>query len=306
MTNNAAAPTQVVSPPKPMQLLRYIIVQMKPKIILLLAITAAAGYGVATKGNADLFHLGTFCAMLIGLSLSAGGANMVNMWYDADIDGLMLRTRMRPIPQGLMAKSNVLYWGIGLGVFSFGWLWLFVNLNTALACAAGYLFYAIVYTMWLKRNTVQNIVIGGAAGAFPPLVGWAAVQNTLCDPLPWGMFAVVFFWTPPHFWALALMVNMDYTKAGVPMLPVKRGVQETKAQMLYYQLFLIPVTLALALSAPLGWLYLAGATILNSWWLYYTVKLWREGGITTARKVFNVSLYYLAALFALMVLDCFV
>ena len=278
----------------------------KPRIVLLLVITCLAGMLVAAKGNRDLLDPFTIVVTMFGLAMSAGGANAVNMWYDRDIDKVMKRTQKRPIPAGRMKPSTVLFIGILFGVVSTVLLAVLVNPLTAAMALSGYLFYVFIYTMYLKRRTVQNIVIGGAAGSFPPLVGWAAIQNSVVDPIPWGMFLVIFLWTPPHFWALALKVNEDYTKAGIPMMPVVKGEVETKAQIVYYMLLLIPVTLAFGLFPPFGYIYLAAAVALNIWWTYHCVKLMYADGIAGAPKVFFVSLYYLAWLFAAMVVDAFV
>ncbi len=276
---------------------------MKPRIVLLLAITSMAGYLLATKGNSDLFNVWQFIWSTLGLSLSAGGANMINMWFDADIDCVMKRTKNRPIPAGRIKKETALYWGVSTGLFSTIFLWYVVNFWAAMMALFGYLFYVFIYTMWLKRKTVQNIVIGGAAGAFPPLVGWAAVQGNVADPLPWLMFAIIFLWTPPHFWALALMVNIDYKKAGVPMLPAVKGVAESKIQIVYYLVALILVTFAIGFLPIFGFLYLSVATILGGWWLYLALKLLYEKNVKYAENVFIWSLYYLAFLFLAMVLD---
>ncbi|MFZ2620792.1 MAG: heme o synthase [Alphaproteobacteria bacterium] len=281
----------------------------KPRIVMLLAITCAAGYAVATKGNADLFVWHDFVLTLLGLSLSAMGANTVNMWWDRDIDPLMRRTATRPIPAGRISPAFAVGWGAMLGIGSFMMLYLLVNPWTATMSLSGYLFYVLVYTMWLKRSTVQNIVIGGAAGAFPPLVGWAAVQGDVAHPLPWILFAIIFFWTPPHFWALALLANKDYARAGIPMLPVVKGVAETKLQMLYYLLILLPVSLLPALFAPFGYIYLFSATGLGLWWLAVNLKL-LEGerevvNPALTRQAFMASVYYLALLFAALVADTY-
>ena len=287
-------------------LFRDLIMLAKPRIITLLVITCLAAMFVATRGNLDLISTALVFWTCAGLALSAAGANMVNMWYDGDIDALMTRTRKRPVPQGRMAGKTVLLLGIVLGVVAFALLWLSVNLLTALMAAAGYLFYVFIYTMLLKRRTVQNIVIGGAAGAFPPLVGWAAVQNSVSEPTAWLLFAVIFFWTPPHFWALALYKCADYTKAGVPMLPVVRGERETKLQILYYLLILIPITLGLGLFEPaFGGIYLITACVLGAVWFYKAIKLWQEEGAARAPDVFKFSLYYLAVLFLAMAVDTF-
>lgn len=290
----------------PFTFTKDIIQLMKPRIILLLVITCAGALLVATKGNMSLLSFHTFFWTCLGLSLSAGGANMINMWYDYDIDKVMERTKNRPIPAGRMKRNTALYFGILFGVFSTILLGMLVNWMAAAMALSGYLFYVFIYTMFLKRRTTQNIVIGGAAGAFPPLVGWAAVQGDVASLVPWLMFAVIFFWTPPHFWALALRKCKDYTKAGIPMLPVVKGDAETKLQMVYYMLVLIPVTLAFGLFAPFGFIYLITAVVLNGIWLYKIVKLMYADDNERALDVFMFSLYYLALLFTAMVVDTFV
>ena len=288
-------------------LTRDLIMLAKPRIITLLVITCFGAMFVATRGNLALISLPLIFWTCLGLAISAAGANMVNMWYDQDIDALMKRTQKRPVPQGRMSGHVVLALGIALGLAAFLLLWATVNILTATMAAAGYLFYVFIYTMFLKRRTVQNIVIGGAAGAFPPLVGWAAVQNTVADPTAWFLFAVIFFWTPPHFWALALYKCADYTKAGIPMLPVVRGERETKLQILYYLLILIPITLGLGLFEPaFGIIYMATAVVLGLAWLYKSIQLWRDDHIALAPEVFKFSLYYLALLFLAMAVDTFV
>ena len=288
------------------QLCRDIIALSKPRIILLLVITCLGAMFVATHGNMYLISWPLALWTCLGLALSAAGANMVNMWYDRDIDAVMSRTQKRPLPQGRLHPLFVLGLGGVLGVGAFALLWWQVNLLTAQMAAAGYLFYVFIYTMFLKRRTVQNIVIGGAAGAFPPLVGWAAVQNTL-DPTAWFMFAVIFFWTPPHFWALALYKCKDYTKAGVPMLPVIKGDDVTKRQMMFYLLILVSITLSAVLFEPaFGMIYFLSAFVLGGIWIFKTFRLLRADDIAHAPDVFKFSLYYLALLFLAMVIDTFV
>lgn len=292
--------------PKNFPLLIDILALTKPRIIVLLGITCLAGYLVGSRGNVDLLHPLTAFLTVFGLALTAGGANAVNMWYDRDIDKLMKRTQKRPLPTGRMTPGQVLSVGISFGVLGTLLLGVFVNWLTAAMAASGYLFYVLIYTMLLKRRTVQNIVIGGAAGAFPPLVGWAAAQNSVGDVVPWLMFLIIFMWTPPHFWALALRVNTDYTKAGIPMLPVVKGEAEAKAQIVFYMLLLIPVTLGIGAFAPFGFLYLGCAAILGGVWLYKGLKLMYAPDIKRAGDVFAYSLTYLALLFAAMVIDTFV
>ena len=279
---------------------------MKPRIITLLAITCVGAMLVASKGNTDLLTFNALVWGTIGLGLSAGGANTVNMWYDRDIDKVMKRTQNRPLPAGRMQPKTVLFLGIFWGIFAHVLLSIMVNPLTAWMATAGYLFYVFIYTMFLKRRTVQNIVIGGAAGAFPPVVGWAAVQNDISSWLPWAMFLIIFLWTPPHFWALALKKRDDYSKANIPMLPCVKGEAETKVQIVYYMLLLIPVTLSVGLWGHMGLIYFAACVILGGVWLFKAYKLMQDNGIERAMDVFMYSLYYLAFLFAAMVVDTFI
>lgn len=307
MTHLARAVWGDLTTRTPAAVLRDVLMLMKPRILLLLAITCVGAMGVASGGNFDLISLGLVFFTTLGLCLSAGGANMVNMWYDCDIDAVMQRTRGRPIPAGRLQAHTALWLGILFGVGGHVLLWVTVNHLAAWMATAGYLFYVFIYTMLLKRRTVQNIVIGGAAGAFPPVVGWAAVQGSVLDVLPWLMFAMIFFWTPPHFWALALRKNADYTRANIPMLPVVKGEAETKVQIVYYMLLLLPVTLAPALTPAVGWLYFVSAVIVGSWWLVLGVRLlYARESYQAAGKVFTFSLYHLALLFAALVLDVFI
>lgn len=273
----------------------------KPRVILLLLITGYFGMWVANGGFPDLKL--TFWTML-GLYLSCGGANAVNQWFDSDIDSVMKRTLKRPIPSGKLSREAVLAFGIALGVISFLLLWGTVNLLTAVLATAGYLFYVFIYTMWLKRSTTQNIVIGGAAGAVPPLVGWAAVTGDL-STAAWIMFLIIFMWTPPHFWALALFRNEDYTRAKVPMLPVIHGEAVTKRQILLYAVLLIPTTALLWLTGRVGYWYLGLSTVIGVVYLYSCIALWREKAPEQkwAKKSFKWSLYYLALIFAVMAFD---
>ncbi|TKW60336.1 MAG: protoheme IX farnesyltransferase [Blastochloris viridis] len=284
---------------------------VKPRIILLLTITCVCGALVAVKGNLNLLwhSLPLIGWGTLGLILSASGANSVNMWYDRDIDPLMKRTQNRPIPAGRLQPCTVLIYGISLILL--GTLCAaMANVLAAAMALSGALFYVFIYTMLLKRHTVQNIVIGGAAGAFPPLVGWAAVQNDITSPLPWLMFAIIFLWTPPHFWALALMANADYTRAHIPMYPVVHGEPATRLAIVRYLTILIPATLLGGLFAPLGWLYTAAAIGLGAWWFMSAWTLLHSPQLTSenrkpAQIVFTRSLSYLAFLFLAMVIDSF-
>lgn len=277
------------------------LVLVKPRIMALLLITAYCAMVVAAQG---LPPLGLTVSALGGLALSVGGAHAVNMWFDADIDGLMERTRRRPIPAGRVAPERALWLGVGLQAISFVWLWTRVGALAALLSFAGYLYYVLVYTMWLKRYTPQNIVIGGGAGAFPPLVGWAAVTGHLALPAI-ILFLIVFLWTPPHFWALALYRQEDYRRAGVPMMPVTAGARATKWQMLGYAASLLPVSLGLGLGHWVGPLYLVVAGASGAALLLACIRLLGEpdGEVKVARGTFFLSLWYLTAVFAAMVVD---
>src|SRR5207248_2726947 len=232
----------------------------KPRIIPLLLITALGGMMMAERGWPST---GLVVLTLLGGALAAAGAGAINCWIDRDLDGAMLRTRRRPLPDGRIAPSHALLFGIALGLAAFVLLAFWVNVLTATLAISGLLFYVFVYTLWLKRWTVQNIVIGGAAGAVPPVVGWAAVTHRV-DLTAIYLFAVIFLWTPPHFWALALRLKGDYARAHVPMLPVVRGEAVARRQILFYTLVLVAVTLAVVVTGALGLLYLAGAAVLGS------------------------------------------
>jgi protoheme IX farnesyltransferase len=235
--------------------------------------------------------------------LMAGGANAINMWFDRDIDLKMSRTRLRPIPAGRMAPPVALTFGLGLAAIAFYLFWQLVNPLSAELALGGLLFYVFVYTVWLKRSSPQNIVIGGAAGAFPPLVGWAAVTGRL-DFAAIYLFAIICYWTPPHFWALALIKRAEYARAGIPMMPVVRGEQHTKFAMLVYTLMLLPLTLMPVLFGAFGWLYAVSAVLLGAPLLWYCIRLLRVPGVTpTAWKLYRYSLLYLALLFLAMAVD---
>ncbi len=274
---------------------------LKPRIILLLVITAYCAMVVAAHGLPPFFL--SLYAML-GLALSAGGAHAVNMWYDRDIDALMARTQDRPVPQGRVPATRSLAIGIALMAISFVLLLVTVNLLTALLALGGFLYYVLIYTMWLKRSTPQNIVIGGGAGAFPPLIGWAAVtgQVGLAAVL---MFLIIFLWTPPHFWALALYRQEDYRRAGVPMMPVVRGERSTKLQMISYAALLLIASAALYFTGVVGAFYFAVAIALSVGFLALTLLLLSERAPETklAKRTFGYSLLYLTVLFAAMVLN---
>jgi protoheme IX farnesyltransferase len=234
--------------------------------------------------------------------LMAGGANAINMWFDRDIDKRMSRTRLRPVPTGRVAPPVALAFGIGLAAVAFCLFWRLVNSLSAWLALAGLAWYVLVYTMWLKRSSPRNIVIGGAAGAFPVLVGWAAVTGHL-DLTAVYLFAIIFFWTPPHFWALALVKRREYARSGVPMLPVVRGEQRTRLEMLIYTLLLIPLTLMPAAFGAFGWLYAVSAGLLDAVFLWYCLRLWTPTATPRAWQLYRYSLLYLFLLFLAMPID---
>ena len=279
-------------------LARDLISLTKPRIISLLLVTTIAPMYVAGTPSIGLVLL-----VAVGGYLMAGGANAVNMYLDRDIDDRMARTRLRPIPSGRMAPPAVLAFGVMLSCASTWMLARFVNVLTAALALAGFYFYVFVYTRWLKRSTPHNIVIGGAAGAFPPLVGWAAVANRV-DLVAVYLFLIIFYWTPPHFWALALLKQRDYDNAGVPMAPLVWGERETKDQMLWYTLILIPMTLLPVAFGAFGWLYFTSALALGTILLVGVLRVRSAAQWTKAAwKVYKFSLLYLALLFVAMVID---
>jgi heme o synthase len=277
---------------------RDLIALTKPRIISLLLVTTIAPMFVAGSPSWTLV-----LAVFVGGYLMAGGANAVNMYMDRDIDDRMSRTRLRPIPSGRMHPREVLAFGVLLSTTSTWMLAFTANVLTAALALAGFYFYVFVYTRWLKRSTPQNIVIGGAAGAFPPLVGWAAVTNRV-DLLAVYLFLIVFYWTPPHFWALALLKQKDYGRAGVPMAPLVWGERETKRQMFWYTLILIPLTLLPYVFGALGVVYVACAAVLGGLLLADVVRVIRSTEWNKpAWRLYKFSLLYLALLFAAMVVD---
>ncbi len=264
---------------------------LKPKIILLLVVTELSAMIVAARGWPSIEVL---TGSLLGGALAAGGAGAVNCWFDRDIDQLMARTRRRPIAAGRISPAAGLVYGIAVGVGGVAIIALTSNLLAAALALAGGLVYVFVYTMWLKRSTTQNIVIGGAAGAFPPLVGWAAVSGSLA-PLAWILFAIIFFWTPPHFWALALLLRRQYSAAGVPMLPVVVGEDRTRRSIVAYTVLLLAVSLLPV--GLLGPVYAAGAVVLGGVFLWLALRAGTRHDGASAVALFHYSLVYLAALF---------
>jgi protoheme IX farnesyltransferase len=271
---------------------------MKPGIITLLLVTTLGAMLVAERGVPPF---GLVLVTLLGGILTSGGANVINCYIDRDIDAVMSRTRKRATANGRIAPRTALAFGIALTVSGFLLLGLMVNWLAACLALAGNLYYVFVYTLWLKRRTPHNIVVGGAAGAVPPLVGWAAVTGGLTAPA-WILFAIIFYWTPPHFWALSLLKQGEYGRVGVPMLPVVAGEEETRRQVFLYTILLSAVTLLLV---PFGmsWIYLVGAVALGGYFLFLAWKLLTDPSKAMARRTFFYSIWYLAGLFAVMVSD---
>jgi protoheme IX farnesyltransferase len=279
--------------------LRDYIALTKPRIISLLLVTALGGMFLASRGAPDIL-LAFY--VLLGGSLASGGANALNHFIDRDIDVLMRRTSSRPVVSGRVPPRNALVFGIALNVIAFVLLVSLVNPLSALLTLSATLFYVFVYTMALKRSTPQNIVIGGAAGAVPPVVGWVAVTGSLDLPA-FYLFALVFFWTPPHFWALALLIKDDYARAKVPMLPVVAGIVETRKSIFLYTFLVIAVTLMLYSTRTLGLIYLVSSLTLGAIWIYYAWRLMRRPGIEGAKAAYLYSLLYLALIFLVIIID---
>jgi len=273
---------------------------LKPGVMSLVVFTGAAGMWMA-PGHVHPFY--QFMTVLC-IALGSGAGAALNMWYDRDIDAVMNRTAKRPIPAGRIAADDALALGLMLSVLSVSMLGLTVNMLAAAWLAFAIFFYAVIYTMLLKRTTSQNIVIGGLAGALPALIGWVAVSPAPAL-MPWLMVAIVFCWTPPHFWALALYRHGDYAKAGVPMLPVTQGIQSTKIHILIYTLLMIAVSLSPVLAGS-GLIYAAGAALLGLNFLRHAIIVLRSDEPKLAMRMFGYSILYLFALFALLLVDHFV
>jgi protoheme IX farnesyltransferase len=279
-------------------LVRDMVSLTKPRIISLLLVTTVAPMYVAGSPG-----IGLVLVVMLGGYLMAGGANAVNMYLDRDIDDRMARTRLRPIPSGRMSGKSVLAFGIALATAATFLFAVLTNVLTAALALGGFYFYVYVYTRWLKRTTPHNIVIGGAAGAFPPLVGWAAMTGRI-DLVAVYLFLIVFYWTPPHFWALALLKQRDYNKAGVPMAPLVWGERETMRQMLAYAAILVAITILPVTFGAFGVLYLVAAVILGALFVGGLVRMMRASDWTApAWWVYKYSLLYLALLFVAMAVD---
>jgi protoheme IX farnesyltransferase len=270
----------------------------KPRVISLLLVTTAATMFVANSSPS----LGVVLATMLGGYLAAGGAGAINHYIERDIDARMSRTSRRPLPSGRIEPRAALWFGIVLGALSFALFALTVNMTAALLAMAGLAGYVLVYTVWLKPRTTQNIVIGGAAGAVPPLVGWAAASGGL-DASAFYLFAIVFYWTPPHFWALALLIKDEYARTGIPMLPVVDGEAETRRQILLYGWLLLAITALPVAGGLFGAIYAVSAAVLGGVFLYLCIRLYRRADRRSAAILFHYSLAYLALLFCAMAID---
>ena len=271
---------------------------LKPRVMSLVVFSGFAGM-MAAPGH---LHPLLAAVAVLCIAVGAGAAGALNMWYDRDIDAIMSRTSGRPIPAGRIEPAEAAGFGVVLAIGSVGLMALAVNLLAASLLALTILFYFFVYTVWLKRRTSQNIVIGGAAGAFPPMIGWAAVTGHL-DLAPIVLFLLIFMWTPPHFWALALFRAGDYAKAGVPMLPVVAGARATKRQMLIYTCLLFPLALAPWTMGIAGHVYGLAAAVLGAFFILAAIRVWFDETDRSAKRMFAFSILYLFLLFALIIVD---
>ncbi|MFC7291071.1 heme o synthase [Hirschia litorea] len=281
---------------------------MKPRVMMLVVFTAFAGL-IAAPGSMNWV---TAASAVLAVALASGAAGALNMWYDHDIDAVMKRTMVRPVPAGLIPRDEALGLGLIMSAVSVTIMALASNPLAAGLLAFSIFFYAVVYTIWLKRSTSQNIVIGGAAGAFPPMIGWAAATGDA--PLnAWLLFAIIFFWTPPHFWALSLWTSKEYGKAGVPMLPVTHGAKHTRLQILLYSILLLPLGMVPVATGLGGYAYLVAAFGLGVWFLWAAIRVFMskagddseigENDLPHAKRLFGISIVYLFALFGVLAIE---
>jgi len=271
---------------------------LKPRVMSLVVFTGLVGL-ILAPGPIEIW-VGALTVFLIAVGAGASGA--INMWYDRDIDAHMKRTKNRPIPAGRVPANAALLLGTVLSVASVAAMAVYVNELAGLLLAVTIAYYVFIYTMWLKRRTPQNIVIGGAAGAFPPMIGWVAVTGSI-DLGSVILFLIIFMWTPPHFWALALYATGDYEKVGVPMLPVVSGVRETKKQIIVYAVLLLPITLVPSFIGMSGWVYGVGAAVLGLLLIHHSIKVWKSEDFAVYRRMFFFSIKYLFSLFVLLLAD---
>lgn len=300
-------PTAATCNPQPMTsaTISELIALLKPRVMMLVVFTGLIGMAIA-PGAAQM-HPFTLLLTVLCIALGSGAGGLINMWYDRDIDIIMKRTSRRALPAGKVAADDVLIFGIILSIISVMLLGLGTNWVAAGWLAFAIFFYSVVYTMWLKRSTPQNIVIGGAAGAFPPIIGWVAMTGSSFAPEPWLLFAITFFWTPPHFWALALNCNEDYTRAGIPMLPVCKGKAHTVHAIIVYSLLLAAISGAPFAFGLFGWAYGVTCLTLNAVFLTLALRLTRDiHDPRPARRLFFFSIMYLFVIFAAVWIDQFI
>lgn len=298
-------------PPKRYATARDYVELMKPGIMRLVVFTAFAGLIAAVGVTETSINPIMAAAALLAVALGSGAASAINMWFDRDIDAIMTRTQTRPIPSGAVPADEAIALGLIMSGVSVLLMWLASNWFAALILGLSIVYYGVVYTMWLKRSTPQNIVIGGGAGAFPPLIGWAAVTGNA--PLDaWILFAIIFFWTPPHFWALSLLAHGEYEKAGVPMLPVTHGAKHTRLQMLIYTIILVPLSLTPLLTGLGGWIYGIVTGVLGAVFLWHAVRVFRSHSgdkdcsseeKKLARSMFLFSILYLFVVFGAVIFE---
>ena len=298
----SAIPTPARADRRTLSVLRAYFMLTKPRVIELLLVTTVPAMVIAAG---KLPGIGLIGAVLLGGALSAGGANTINCWIERDRDQVMKRTHSRPLPQGDVSPQAALIFGLALEAIAFAWLAITVNLLSATLSVTAMLFYIFVYTIWLKPRSPQNIVIGGAAGAVPALVGWASVTGSLAVPA-WIMFAIVFCWTPPHFWALSVRYRDDYAKAGIPMLPVVIGIAAASRQILVYAVVTVVVSLALVPASNVGWIYGIAALVTGGMFVAGAARLVVEPTPERAMKLFHYSNTYLALLFVAIAVDVLV
>lgn len=273
---------------------------LKPKVMSLVIFSGFAGLWVAPEFT-DLNPFLSFTAMLC-LAINAGAAGAINMWYERDIDAIMNRTKKRALPMGKIHPDEALSFGIILSVLSILTMGIALNWIAAGLLAFANIFYVFIYTIWLKRITPQNIVIGGAAGAFPPMIGWAAATGSI-SVASLSLFAIIFFWTPPHFWALSLFANADYKRAKIPMMPVVAGEHNTKIQMIIYSIILIPISLTPYFIGISGTIYGISAFIMSSFFLYTSIRVLKDDSYKRAKQMFGYSVFYLFAIFLALMID---
>lgn len=273
---------------------------LKPRVMSLVVFSGFAGMWVAPGFPAT--HPFLIVVAILALAVGAGAAGAVNMWYERDIDAIMKRTNDRPLPTGRVHPDEALTFAIILSLLSVLTMGVALNWLAAGLLALANLFYVFIYTIWLKRRTPQNIVIGGAAGAFPPMIGWAAITGDIAL-LPALLFAIIFMWTPPHFWALSLFANEDYKRASIPMMPVTAGERATKLQMLAYTLLLLPLTVLPAILGHAGWGYGAAAIVLSGFFIFTALRVWFDKTHKSAKLMFGYSVFYLFALLLALMID---